>query len=118
MFPDRQPWDEERAQVLVGALVLVGMTYAADEDRLEQVFGIITSAQADRGFELMLQGSREGEVFRLPPDIEAFHPAPPGVHRLKTTQEIVENPDFTATWTVYSPQRWRSASNERSLVAA
>ena len=41
-----------------------------------------------------------GMLFRLPPVPEAFEPAEPGEYRLRSTGEIVTNPDFVAIWTV------------------
>jgi len=34
-----------------------------------------------------------------PPDV--FHPVEPGRYTLKTTGEVVDNPDFTTAWTVH-----------------
>ncbi len=43
------------------------------------------------------------EPFTLPPVEEAFEPAPPGEYRLRTTGEVVVDPDFTTSWTVVPP---------------
>ena len=45
-----------------------------------------------------------GETFSLPPDLESLQPAKPGVYRLRSTGEAVENPDFVSTWTVRAPR--------------
>jgi hypothetical protein len=45
-----------------------------------------------------------GEIFTLPPAPEAYEPAPPGEYRLKTTGEVVVNPDFTCVMTVHLAQ--------------
>ena len=46
----------------------------------------------------------EGEEFSLPPDPDAFQPAAPGRYTLKTTGEVVVDPDFLAAWTVHPPE--------------
>jgi len=42
-----------------------------------------------------------GEEFQLPPDISAVKRAKPGEYKLHSTGEVVVDPDFTATWSVY-----------------
>jgi len=39
----------------------------------------------------------------LPPEPEAYEPAPPGEYRLRSTGEVVVDPDYLTTWTVGSP---------------
>ena len=39
-------------------------------------------------------------VYRLPPELRGIQPAPPGVYRLRSTGEELENPDFLYTWTI------------------
>ena len=92
------------ANRLVGTLVLVGMTYEKpDGTRLEQFYGRVVAAKEGQGVTLHLEGSRSGETFRLPWHLGAFFPAKPGSYRLKDTGEVVEDPDYTTTWTVKSP---------------
>jgi hypothetical protein len=45
----------------------------------------------------------EPELFTLPPNPEHFHDARPGVYRLRSTGETVENPDLTTVWTIKEP---------------
>ena len=40
----------------------------------------------------------DGSVYWLPPDTQSTYPAPPGSYRLRSTGEIVENPDYLSTW--------------------
>jgi hypothetical protein len=101
-MPDDQVWNEEFARKLPGAIVLVGLTYTDKEgDRFEQLFGEVVSVDATRGIALRLAGNRNGEIFWLPPDLSNVSQATPGSYRLKSTGDIVENPDFTATWTIH-----------------
>jgi ketosteroid isomerase-like protein len=96
---ERPEWDEKKVARLVGRKVLVGITrpgpVAAAQ---EQMFGVIRSANSRDGFEVALSGSRSGETYWLPPDPSSFAPAAPGEYRLRSTGEIVVNPDFVSTW--------------------
>ena len=106
---ERPAWDERQAASLVGATVLIGITrLRADGSEQEQMFGTIISANARRGFEIAPEGSREGEIYWLPPDHRNFFPAQPGEYRLRSTGEIVTDPTYTSTWTINpGPQRSR-----------
>lgn len=97
-----QAWDEEFAGAMLGKTLLAGLTYLEPEgDRLVQVYGEVVTVDARRGIELRLSGKRSGECFWLPPDLRAVSTATQGFYRLKVTGEIVENPDFTAMWTIH-----------------
>ena len=97
-------WDTAVADSLIGAIVVVGITYAdATGDRLEQFWGIIEETDPAKGVALRLRGERDGEVYRLPPYLSAFLPAKPGSYRLRTTGEMVVDPDYTTTWTIRPP---------------
>ena len=98
---ERPAWDERQAASLVGATVLIGITRVrADGSEQEQMFGTIISANARRGFEIALEGSREGEIYWLPPDHRNLFPAQPGEYRLRSTGEVVTDPAYTSTWTI------------------
>lgn len=97
-------WDQAGADKLVGATVLVGITY--DEpagERLSQFFGTVMSVDAREGITLRLEGSRAGELYTLPPDLRPFFPARAGSYILRETGEVITDPDYTATWTITSP---------------
>ncbi len=47
-----------------------------------------------------LERADGGGVFRLPFDPEALKVAAPGEYRLRSTGEVVVNPDFTTVWSV------------------
>ncbi|MBQ1499111.1 MAG: hypothetical protein IIZ38_12420 [Sphingomonas sp.] len=96
-------WDHAAAARLDGATVLVGLTFvSAEGERREQVFGTVMEV-GPGGITLRLEGARGGELFALPPDLDAFAPADPGIYRLRETGEKVIDPDFTAAWTVSRP---------------
>jgi hypothetical protein len=102
----RPPWDEELARELVGSLVLVGVTRLnAAGEQIEQIqfYGRVASADPTRGIKLKLEGEREGQIYTLPPHAQAFQRAKPGHYRLRSTGEVVIDPDFTTSWTINEP---------------
>lgn len=102
----RPPWDSARALSLVAKRVLIGITYCDQDDNFleqKQLHGTIIEADAKKGFAVRLEGQREGEVYWLPPDLRAFEPAKPGEYRLRSTGEVVVDPDFISTWIVNRP---------------
>lgn len=93
--PDGVIWSE-----LVGKYILIGITRRDERDTelgLEQVHGRITFADAKSGVSVQLEGSRSGESYRLPPDLRSLKPAPLGEYRLRSTGEVVRDPDLIAT---------------------
>src|SRR5581483_9443190 len=88
-----------RASDLVGKTVLIGLTYLNEEggvDHRTQLRGTFTWADE----EMVRIELADGEEFTLPPDLEAFQPAPPGKYTLKGSGEVVENPDYLCAWTI------------------
>lgn len=106
---DQPPqWDDERAESLVGKRVLVGITNleADGETVIDQVqySGVITSADPKNGFRIECSGTLAGSAKFLPPDLRSFRDAPPGEYTLRSTGEVVVNPDVISTWDVISPK--------------
>lgn len=101
---DAHPWDIALAMQLPGKIVLVGLTYfeAGAEEPFEQqqLFGRVVHADEHGGILLSLQGLRDGEQYNLPPDTRSFREAPPGEYRLRSTGEVVVDPDFTVTFSI------------------
>ncbi|MFB2550826.1 hypothetical protein [Ensifer soli] len=100
-------WDEAFAADLLESLVLVGITYCdADGTEVEvrQFHGRVVAADPRTGIAIALQGTRSGETFTLPPLLDAFEPADPGLYT-SGTGESVRDPDFIACWTVTTPHR-------------
>jgi hypothetical protein len=99
----RPPWNAVRALSLVGKYVLIGLTYVDAKDKpieQEQLHGTIIKADAKGGFAIRLRGSKNGEVFWLPADLRAFQDSCPGEYRLRSTGEVVVDPDLFSTWII------------------
>jgi hypothetical protein len=104
--PDAK-WDEARAASLVGKYILIGITHLeADGQTLieqEQFHGVIERADAIKGILVSCRGNRLGKNYNLPPDLTSISNARPGEYRLRSTGEIVVNPDFTTSWISTAP---------------
>ena len=89
-------WDE-----LLGKRVLIGITYVDDDDVVieqKQKHGLIVSADEEAVY-VRLDGTLE--PFWLPPDLDSFQEAEAGEYRLRSTGEVVVNPDLLTTWVVH-----------------
>lgn len=99
----RPEFDREFANALIGKHVLVGLTYlneAGDAEERLQVHGFVV--RCDESL-VEIEPWGGGEPMTLPPDLRPFTPAPSGEYRLRSTGEVVVDPDFTASWTVRHP---------------
>ncbi len=84
---------------LMGKVLLVGLTYYTHDNvfiEQRQYWGVVIESNKNT----ICTKQKNGELFRLPPDLSSTQPAPPGEYRLRSTGEIVINPDFLTTWTV------------------
>jgi hypothetical protein len=101
------PITELVAAKYVGKYILVGITredaFGRETDRF-QIHGVIESI-TPREMLVALRGSRSGEKYSLPPAVDWLHPAAPGEYRLKTTGEVVLDPDYTASFRITAPQK-------------
>lgn len=101
MDNDELEWNEAFAQGIEGAVVLVAFTHHEPAgNRREEFYGTVMRADLHDGVMLRLEGARAGEIVRLPPDPGGFMPAEPGSYHLETTGEWVDDPDYTAAWTL------------------
>jgi len=46
----------------------------------------------------------DGEIIGLPPDLSSTQVAALGEYRLRSTGEIVVNPDYLTTWNINRPE--------------
>jgi hypothetical protein len=53
----------------------------------------------DQAITMQLHGS--DDEFTLPPDLDSLRSAPEGAYRLRSTGEVVVNPDLLSTWEVW-----------------
>ena len=100
------PWDERLAARLPGKYIIVGLRYVGlngAPDRLEQKHGVIAKADRQDGIAVELRGSDLGECHWMPPQTSILRRAKPGTYRLKGSGDVIENPDYLATWVVTPP---------------
>jgi hypothetical protein len=100
------PFSPNQPTGVIGKYVLVGLTYLDERNNFverQQVHGRIVAADEQRGYTIRLEGARKGEFLRLPPHPEPFLPAKPGEYQLKSTGEVVRDPDFLSTWIIQKP---------------
>ena len=89
--------------ILVGKTILIGLTYYEADGTFseqKQAFGRITNFRRGQWIVVQLD---DGEIFELPPDRSAIQPASPGEYRLRSTGQIVTNPDYLCSYTVTKP---------------
>ena len=91
-------WDytEEELQVLVGKHLLVGVAYCSSTGAVvsrEQFHGTIIRINFKEGIIINQHGSNTQRV--VPLDFTEFEAARPGQYRLTSTDEVVEDPDYT-----------------------
>lgn len=85
---------------LVGKTILIGLTYyTADNEFIEQkqYWGTVIESNENR----ILVKLMDGEILKLPPDLSSAKIAPPGEYRLRSTGEVVVDPDYLTTWNVH-----------------
>ncbi len=87
---------------LKGKVILVGMTYYTKDDEFveqKQFWGTVTYVYGNT----IVIKQNNGEEFSIPNDKSAIEKAQPGEYKLRSTGEVVVNPDFLSTWTVNLP---------------
>ena len=88
---------------VLGKRVLVGITHLKRSGEVieqRQLHGVIETISPEEGVVIRLP---DGAAFRLSPDLRELQPAAPGMYRLRSTGEEIENPDYLWTWTVTRP---------------
>ena len=87
---------EEQAAILIGKHILVGLAHHNAEGETisrEQFHGIVDRATLAEGVVINLHGTNEQRA--VPLEVSYLKVAQPGEYRLKSTNEIVEEPDYT-----------------------
>ncbi len=88
---------------LIGKTILIGLTYYTHDDvfiEQKQYWGTVVDTDETK----ILIHLNNGELFTLPPDLSSTKVAPPGEYRLRSTGEIVVNPDYLTTWNINRPK--------------
>jgi hypothetical protein len=94
--------DEVLAKTMIGKVVLVSVTVRARDESIlgeEQYFGTILRISEADGM-IIRRGDTQEEMW-LPPALDHYVPADPGEYRLRSTGQVVVDPDYLATWTRY-----------------
>ena len=68
-----------------------------------EMVGVLGEVEADKFYRELYSGSqsikqKDGTDFTLPPDLSSTKRARQGEYKLRSTGEVVVNPDFLATW--------------------
>jgi hypothetical protein len=101
------PFDEDLAASYVGKYILVGLTFLdpyGRESRRQQLHGVIRSASTE-GVLIELRGAHAGQNWNMPPALDAIRPAEPGRYTLHETEEVIDDPDLLASWTIRKPMQ-------------
>ena len=106
MTNGKPEFDAEVAKTLIGKHVLAGITdFEKDTGTVlgvRQLHGIVVAADERDGVVVRNPGTQE--EFTLPPITNHFQEAGPGEYRLRTSGEVVTNPDLLCTWSVHHAQ--------------
>ncbi len=102
LYEARKEYNEEAEKEitfdeLIGKVLLVGITYYTyDNEYIEQkqFYGTVTEANEN----LIRVKQKDGTDFTLPPDLSSTKRARQGEYKLRSTGEIVVNPDYLAMW--------------------
>jgi hypothetical protein len=95
-------WENAQTE-LVGKTTLVELQHVDARGKqllLEHAYGRVVSADPKNGIFIDCLGVREGVKLALPAEVEPFIPARPGLYKMNTTGEEIEDPDFFSTWTI------------------
>jgi hypothetical protein len=88
----------------IGRTLLLGVTYTGPDGELrrqEQLVGTIMVVDFDEG--IVVSCEPDGRTFVLPGDPAWVEKAPPAEYRLRSTGQVVTNPDYLAKGTIQQP---------------
>ena len=84
---------------LLNKKILVGVTYFTKDNvfiEQKQFWGIVISSDEKK----IVIRLPNGDTTSLPPDLRSTTYAKPGEYRLRSTGEVVKDPDFLSVWSV------------------
>lgn len=105
--PLLESFDDDAALGFIGKSLLVGVTKTTATGDIVarcELHGIIVAVTA-AGIDVELRGPHDGKTWRMPPWLFDLHPAAAGCYRLRTTGEVVVDPDFLFTMSIRTPHR-------------
>lgn len=89
------------ADYYTGKHILVGLTYKNGDGSIRekiQFDGHVVRITETDGILIYRRDTRT--EFALPPDLSSIRPAAPGEYRLRSTGEVVKDPDLLTSWTI------------------
>ena len=101
-MPAEITWDNAEKE-LVGKLTLVELQHVDARGKqllLEHAYGRILSVDPKDGIFIDCMGIRTGTKLALPSELSPFKAARPGLYKLETTGEEIEDPDYFSTWII------------------
>lgn len=90
---------------LIDKVLLIGITLLDENEELieqTQVYGPIIRVNSE-GIVILRNGTET--EFTIPPDFDHVSEARPGEYRLRSTGEVVTDPDYISSWTVRGANR-------------
>lgn len=93
----------ESYEELIGKVLLIGLSYYLPDGGFiedKQLYGRVTGADDS----CITITQTNGEEFSIPPDLSAIEKAAPGDYTLRSTNEVVRNPDYLASYSVTLPE--------------
>ena len=88
--------------LLIGKILLIGITVVDEGGEVIeqfQVYGPIVRVDSDG---ITIRRNKSGTDFVIPPDFNNIHDAQPGEYRLRSSGDVVVDPDFISSWTLNS----------------
>lgn len=88
---------------LMGKVLLIGLSYYSHDGEFigdKQLYGRVTESNES----CITIAQANGEKFSIPPDLSAIEIAAPGDYTLRSTNEVVRNPDYLASYSVTLPE--------------
>ena len=104
MMEKRPEFDKKYANEITGKRILVGVTTLNKKgEKLEtiQFHGKILRVNARDG--IVILRADTNQEYALPPDLRSIFKAAPGEYKLRSTGEVVINPDYSTMWTITAP---------------
>ncbi len=99
------PIDQDKANTMLGKIVLAGITYLdANDNALEQkqFAGRVLRINNEEG--VVLSSLIDDEELFLPPHLDHYKVAGPGDYTLRSVDFTVTDPDYLCTWDVHLAQ--------------